>query len=243
MKRTNRPFTLIEILTVIVVISVIVGIAVPAYNRLMTGNAVSYGNRLVTSQLNMARTHACARRRPVAVLFPDCTLSTDYSVELKDPVALRTFRCAYVKQDGTDWIFDGWVEGTKWEYLPQGAFFPTIDANQPEAKDDTDGLVSSLKAPDILKGVYDGTVDPEVESQSSDDAKKLLFSGKHDFKLAIIFQKNGRPVNSGKSPRVQVREGVLTDNVDNAALVTKFNVDNKLVAKVNRYTGAVTTKE
>lgn len=239
MTRTNRPFTLIEILTVIVVISVIVGITVPAYNRLMTGNAVSYGNRLVTSQLNMARTHACARRRPVAVLFPDYTISSSYSEELKDPVALRTFRCAYVKQNGTDWVFDGWVEGTKWEYLPQGAFFPTVDANQSEAKDTTDGLIAS----ETVKDVYDGTEDPDVTAQTSDDEKQLLFKGKHDFKLAIIFQKNGRPVNSGVSPKVQVREGVLTENSDSNTLVTKFNVDNKLVAKVNRYTGAVTTKE
>ena len=239
MTRTNRPFTLIEILTVIVVISVIVGITVPAYNRLMTGNAVSYGNRLVTSQLNMARTHACARRRPVAVLFPDCTLSAFYSEELKDPVPLRTFRCAYVKQNGTDWVFDGWVEGTKWEYLPQGAFFPTTDAQQSEAKDTTDGLIAS----ETVKNVYDGTEDPSVTAQTSDDEKELLFKGKHDFKLAIIFQKNGRPVNSGVSPKVQVREGVLTENSNSSTLVTKFNVDNKLVAKVNRYTGAVTTKE
>ena len=239
MTRTNRPFTLIEILTVIVVISVIVGITVPAYNRLMTGNAVSYGNRIITSQLNMARTHACARRRPVAVLFPDYTISSSYSEELKDPVALRSFRCAYVRPDGSDWVFDGWVEGTKWEYLPMGAFFPTIDANQSEAKDATDGLIASA----VVKDVYDGTVDPSVTPQTAEDAKELLFSGKRDFKLAVIFQKNGRPVNSGVSPKVQVREGVLTENSDSATLVTKVNVDNKLIAKVNRYTGAVTTKE
>lgn len=183
MTRTNRPFTLIEILTVIVVISVIVGITVPAYNRLMTGNAVSYGNRLVTSQLNMARTHACARRRSVAVLFPDYNIS--YNSELKDPVALRTFRCAYVEYDGSDWVFDGWVEGSKWEYLPQGAFFPTT------------GLVKSADVK--LTNDEDGVINTGTEVPIP----------------SIIFKTNGRPVVGSGNPKVKVSEGVVTDNEGN----------------------------
>ena len=65
----KRSFTLVELLVVTVIIGIIVGAVVPAFTRLMTGNAVSYGLRMTTSQLNMARTEACARRRYVAVVF------------------------------------------------------------------------------------------------------------------------------------------------------------------------------
>ncbi|MCQ2396392.1 MAG: hypothetical protein MJ106_01690 [Lentisphaeria bacterium] len=225
MKKNTRPFTLIEILTVIVVIAVIIGVTVPAYNRLMTGNAVSYGNRIVTSQLNMARTHACAKRRNVAVLFTDYNISSYTGEAADEPVALKAFRCAYVNYDAgsTHWEFQEWVEGTKWEYLPNGAFFPTTDASTVDAKDASDGFVSSAT-------VY----------KVKDEA---LFSGEADFKLSVIFKKNGRPElkDGTDAPRVQVREGVIVSN-DDDNIVTKVNADNKLVAKVNRYTGSVITK-
>lgn len=238
---TNRPFTLVELLTVTIIMTVIVGVTVPAYNRLMTGNAVNYGNRIITSQLNMARTRACQKRRPVAVLFPDTTLDGDYNENLVDAVALRTFRCAYVKKGEEGWVFQEWVEGTQWQHLPMGAFFPTIDAVQADAQDTTNGLIASA----VVKGVYDGTKDPSVpgQEQSEQDKKELLFGGKHDFNLAIIFQPNGRPVVDASSPRVQVREGVVVENEDSDSMVHKVNPANGLYALVNRYTGAVVTRE
>ncbi|MGN0867552.1 MAG: Tfp pilus assembly protein FimT/FimU [Oligosphaeraceae bacterium] len=235
---TNRPFTLVELLTVTIIMTVIVGATVPAYNRIMTGNAVSYGNRMITSQLNMARTWACQKRRAVAVLFPDTTLASYYSEDLADPVALRTFRCAYVKKNGADWEFQEWVEGTQWQYLPKGAFFPVTAAAQAEVQDATYGLLPSAE----VKGVYDGIEDPDVTPQTEQDKKELLFAGKRDFPLAIIFQPNGRPVVDARSPRVQVREGVVVENSGDA-MVHKANVDNGLYARVNRYTGAVVTRE
>ena len=236
---TNRPFTLVELLTVTIIMTVIVGVTVPAYNRLMTGNAVNYGNRIITSQLNMARTRACQKRRPVAVLFPDTTLDGDYNENLVDAVALRTFRCAYVKKEGADWVFQEWVEGSKWQHLPMGAFFPTIDAVQADAQDTTNGLIASA----VVKGVYDGIKDPDVTPQTEDDEKDLLFKGKKDFPLAIIFQANGRPVVDTASPRGQVREGTMVENKNEAGMVHKVNPANGLYALVNRYTGAVVTRE
>lgn len=234
---TNRPFTLVELLTVTIIMTVIVGVTVPAYNRLMTGNAVNYGNRIITSQLNMARTRACQKRRPVAVLFPDTTLDGDYNENLVDAVALRTFRCAYVKKEGADWVFQEWVEGSKWQHLPMGAFFPTIDAAQADAQDTTNGLIASA----TVTGVYDGT--EYIDSPTEEDKKELLFTGKHDFSLAIIFQANGRPVVDTASPRVQVREGTMVENKNEAGMVHKVNPANGLYALVNRYTGAVVTRE
>ena len=120
-----------------------------------------------------------------------------------------------------------------------GAFFPTIDAAQADAQDTTNGLIASA----VVKGVYDGTVDPDVTAQSEDDEKELLFKGKKDFPLAIIFQANGRPVVDTASPRVQVREGTMVENKNEAGMVHKVNPANGLYALVNRYTGAVVTRE
>ena len=136
----KRNFTLVELLVVTVIIGIIVGAVVPAFTRLMTGNAVSYGLRMTTSQLNMARVEACARRRFVAVVFPDSSFSGD----------IIGYRCAFrscfvEKNTSGDYEFKEWVPSTKWEYLPKGAYFGEDTVLPLEVKDvtDEDGLLTS----------------------------------------------------------------------------------------------------
>ncbi len=244
---TSRHFTLVELLTVTVVMTIIVGATVPAYNRIMTGNAVSYGNRLITSELNMARTCACQKRRAVAVLVCDPDLA-DYYNNQDEAVSLRAYRCGYVKKDGGNWNFVEWVEGSQWKFLPRGAFFRPETATQTEVKDPDHGFCGSVKV-----GIKKSDIRKADEAQSKDD-EDVLFTLKektgesddeiaYEFSLAIIFRPNGRPVvSNGGSPRVQVCEGVVTGNADEEGMIAKLNADNSLIAKVNRYTGAVVTK-
>jgi Tfp pilus assembly protein PilE len=231
---TSRHFTLVELLTVTVVMTIIIGATVSAYNHIMTGNAVSYGNRLITSELNMARTYACQKRRAIAVLFtsPDIT----YNPDVDEPVALRAYRCAYVEKSGSDWNFVEWVEQSQWKFLPRGAFFATTDATQSDAKDADHGFRGSA----TVKDVYDGIL--KSDGTSIQESENPLFHGKKDFKFAVIFRRNGRPVTTNGSPRVQVRQGVVTGNTDDEGMIAKLNADNYLVAQLNRYTGAVVTK-
>ena len=135
----KRNFTLVELLVVTVIIGIIVGAVVPAFTRLMTGNAVSYGLRMTTSQLNMARVEACTRRRYVAVVFPYA------EADINDPdhnvSALRnSFRACYVDyQNGGDVNFSAWVPGTQWEFLPKGAVFDAFIAkNVTNVADESD---------------------------------------------------------------------------------------------------------
>ena len=112
----RRNFTLVELLVVTVIIGIIVGATVPAFTRLMTGNAVSYGLRMTTSQLNMARTEACARRKYVAVVFANHTMNDD--ADHAPMLDRRAFRSCYLDDSRN---FDCWVPGTKWEVIPTGA--------------------------------------------------------------------------------------------------------------------------
>lgn len=218
----KRSFTLVELLVVTVIISIIVGAVVPAFTRLMTGNAVSYGLRMTTSQLNMARTEACVRRRYVAVVFLD-KASDEAGAYLPadgDNIGYRcAFRSCYVTRNGAgDYTFGikeketdsdpkwTWVPGTKWEYLPKGAYF---------------GNLNNLIA---LKNVVD-----------KDGLFKDTFA--HDVS-AVIFSDSGRSADK-TAFEVEVHEGVVTDN---KTVTRNNNADNKLTAKVNRYTGSVRTE-
>lgn len=248
--QTYRQFTLIELLTVVAIIAMLVGITVPIYNRLMTGNAVSYANRIITSQLNMARTYACSRRVDVAVIFLDHTIT--YNDKLDDPVALRTYRTAIVRNNGGTWEFVMWVPGTNWQYLPSKAAFAINNSvlaegdkqlKMPALVDNVNGLIPSLP--------YDRSI-AEVEDDNK-DSKTQLFAGKKDVHSAIIFRHDGRPVcgaydlsDAGKtplSPCVQVREATIAENKNNVTMAVGTNSDNYMYAVVNRYTGAVSTKQ
>ncbi|MBR4517963.1 MAG: prepilin-type N-terminal cleavage/methylation domain-containing protein [Victivallales bacterium] len=200
----KRNFTLVELLVVTVIIGIIVGAVVPAFTRLMTGNAVSYGLRMTTSQLNMARVEACARRKYVAVVFPDNGFSSTTS-----NIGYRcAFRSCFVEKNGSNYKFKEWVPGTKWEYLPKGAYFSDL----------TDTALP-LEITDVV------------------DVDGLLADGSHTIR-AVIFSDSGRAAEK-KTFAVEVREGVVADN----ATVTRNNNDaNKLTAKVNKYTGSVSTE-
>lgn len=252
--QTYRQFTLIELLTVVAIIAMLVGITVPIYNRLMTGNAVSYANRIITSQLNMARTYACSRRVDVAVIFLDHTIT--YNDKLDDPVALRTYRTAIVRLNGSTWEFVKWVPGTNWQYLPNKAAFAINTSvlaeedklEMPALVDKVNGFVPSLPYDKSIEKVKDDT-DPANE----DDSKIKLFIGEINVHSAIIFRHDGRPVcgaydlsDAGKtplSPCVQVREATIAENKNNVTMAVGTNSDNYMYAVVNRYTGAVSTKQ
>ena len=113
----KRQFTLVELLVVIVIMMLLVAIAVPVYSRIMNGSAVGHAARMVSSQLNLARTEACSRRKTVAVVFANSAMNYDAA---KAPMLdRRAFRSCYLKDNTME--FEAWVPGTKWEVVPTGA--------------------------------------------------------------------------------------------------------------------------
>lgn len=228
----KQQFTLIELLVVIVVITMLVGITVPVYSRLMTGNAVSYGARIISSQLNMARVEACRSRRTVAVVFADAgTANAKY--ETDDGVILnkRAFRSCYLADDGK--TFDGWIPGTKWEVLPRGAYLDFSDTD-------------NFKGTTLDDGAFTERATDNDQYRALDDESRPAFiikSGKKP-EHVIAFRRNGRPLKDNAIV-VTVREGMITDNdtADSASTaIPNYDEDNYLRVKVNRYTGNVRTE-
>ena len=69
-RNTRRRFSMIEIMLVLVIVSILLIIAMPAFNKLVLGSNVDGGARLVLSQIRLARQYAITNRVRIAVLLP-----------------------------------------------------------------------------------------------------------------------------------------------------------------------------
>lgn len=119
----KTPFSLVELLTVMVIGALLLGITVPVVIKLTSSSSVSAAGRIVGASLRLARQEAIVRRRYVAVLLP-ADQGTDPERKF---TALRA--CYVTKSSGspTTYTFSAWVPNTKWELLPTGAVAWELD--------------------------------------------------------------------------------------------------------------------
>ena len=125
--RTSR-FTLIELLVVVAIMVVLLGISAGSWTRIVLGSSVDRAGRMVSAQLSLVRAEAVAKRRSVALVMPGANCFD--TKQFKRPYNYSAMRAAYVTYDsGSDYIFDGWVPGTSWIYLPEGAIIAQCDTS------------------------------------------------------------------------------------------------------------------
>jgi len=66
-KRNHSGFTLIELMTTLLVAAVVLGIGIPAFNQFVATNQMAAGVNDLTSALHLARTEAVKRRANVTI--------------------------------------------------------------------------------------------------------------------------------------------------------------------------------
>lgn len=215
MKKQN--YTLVEILVVIAIVGILLGISIPAFDKITKGNRVHNAAASIGSAVSLARSQAVSNRRYVAMILPLDT--ADGKPELQQYL-YKSFRLCYLTFNGTDYTFENWLPGSKWISLPDGTVISEVDAT------DTAGTIG------INSANYNKLLEIKALKPVTATYPSLTY-------CAIVFNPFGGTVND--TLYVKVTEGIFTGNVLTKKILTSKDATDKplnyFAVKINKFTG------
>lgn len=124
-------FTLVELLTVIVISSILLAMAVPAVTSMIRGSESTQAGRELMGRIRAAKAYAVSRQTPVAIVFYTVERPTRSSTNTTKASLSRNYICSayrictvkYVEPSSENnqwrgWVFQNWV--SEWYFLPKG---------------------------------------------------------------------------------------------------------------------------
>ncbi len=78
LSNSKRAFTLIELLTVMVILIILLSVAVPSINKLLMSNGQKQAVNMINAYIASARTTAISKKRPVGVVFFEYENASNY---------------------------------------------------------------------------------------------------------------------------------------------------------------------
>lgn len=208
MKRT--PFTLIEMLVVLVITGVLLAIAVPVFEKLTVGSGVDAGARLVGAQLRLTRQYAIANRKRVALLMPR-NYTTSPVGGHDNALMFSAVRACEVRRNGASEDFVAWIPGTDWLFLPTGSVI--AEADQDAGLDGGDGTYTTVRGVQFMH--------PTTRANVTADCRAVVFK------------------MTGAMPDLQRYVTIVEGFYSSGTAPVLRNSDNRIELLVDQYTGRV----
>ena len=244
MNKRHNKFTLVELLVVICIASLLMGLVLPAFNRMVTGSAVDRLASNLKLRLERAQSHAASSRRHVALLLPN---GSDWSNENRVKNArLGGSRMCYVDNvqvvgatgDTEEYVsdFKRWVSDEDWTTPERGALLIALSSTDPVKSDGTLDIVNYIKhnnenTSNILNGSGKGKPLKKVQAIKFPDKTEAVTVDE----AAVIFSPKGG-IRSSADVYLVVAEAVSDGN---NVLYPGGQINNFRVLKINRLTGKV----
>ena len=141
-KRRCNDFTLVELLVVICLASLLFGIVLPAFSRMVTGSSVDRLASNLKLRLEQTQSHAASSRRHAALILPNGTAGSTgtWKAAAEGAARLGGSRMCYVDTPSTaDFSsdFKNWVPDDDWTRPERGAFLIGAYSEDPLKDDGT----------------------------------------------------------------------------------------------------------
>lgn len=239
-KFTKHSFTLIELLAVIGIVALLFGVFAPAFTRMMVGSKVDQMASNFKTGMELAQAKAVASRKFVAMIIPS-KYDTVADSRLK-PYCGGGYRLAYVKKDGDQWLFSGWVPGSQWRNMADGAMLTGIE--QDDDWLDNNKKLKSLPTPESATNkAFSGSgkltvIEPngfdDASNGDSDVAAIYNATAANNNLKGLIFTPFGGCIVGGKPFIFFFTEAKVDGDGYNYP-----NTDNFVMLKLNLLTGKV----
>ncbi len=144
MKHINkiRHFTLVEIMTVIVIAAILFAIGIPAFSTMIQGNNMTVAVRQLSAKIQAARAYAVTNRWKVAVLL----LETDGDQANPD-YCYSAYRVCVV--DDSSNAFQEWIADEDWKTLPKGVYRDSVSGTTAVSGVDTSAVSANTSVQSV----------------------------------------------------------------------------------------------
>ena len=116
MKIRRKSFTLVEVLVVVAIATLLFGLVLPAFEKLVTGNSTVNTTNRFKQVAEQARSRALSTRKYVAVVIDSEGIRPNSGGH-------QAIRCCYVQLNGSDFEFTQWVPDLQWSVFDRGALY------------------------------------------------------------------------------------------------------------------------
>lgn len=222
----HNKFTLVELLVVICIASLLMGVVLPAFNRMVTGSAVDRLASNLKLRLARAQSEAAASRRDVALVLPNGTVPADWN-----DARLGGSRMCYVTTNSYVGTFNAWVPDETWVMPENGAYliYAGNDPAQIAAAGNAQRFGDNVGKPELSSSVASVT-NPAEEKPLKDITG--TFSASNN---AIIFSPLGN-IRSKRDVYLAVAEAFRNGD---SLVFPGGGAYNFRALKINRLTGNV----